>query len=203
MIKNIESLTSKELSQLKLEHGLRAFLVVVHPYFDTHSEGVNSNKTFSGLLRFSRQKRPIIVFDAKEGIKQTLKDFEQRKMESSPIIFVETVAKNDPTPKVGWQKVIKRLELAGAKKIIVGGKMIEKVALCNIERVIKAKRTLPQGMHVKGLGKDEYYSIDRTVRKALRESMLKKKDFGLCAGWTAAKLKTSGKFKVKTTRRLT
>jgi len=181
MIKKLDELTNNELKQIRQRNKLEKGLIFVHPYF------VNSGvEAFENIIKRLKKHEIIIIAESHPFLNELKSKIATIKPKNG-IILLYTTKLDNGTPVMGWQKLITRLRLLGATKIVVGGNNFGKTVWT--KESITAKEWLGKKMN----------SQDRTARRSIKNNP-NNLFLEQCAGFTSAKLTASGKFKVRTLR---
>jgi len=198
--RRIEELSASELQTIAKNAGKENFIAIVHPFFSEYypDEHYTKNTNYSNLLKTTKPNTTIILFDSKQGFLATAQRLRRLNNPEGPkIILVEAVSETQPDPKIGWQKVIKRLELAGVKKIVVGGRTLVESNLTNLQKNLRQRQWYKNHDSIE---KRTTMGKRTAIRFLLQQKRFSENLHG-CAGHTAAKLGSSGKFKVRTTKK--
>jgi len=188
MIKRFDQLTQQELAELRQKAVGKKILIIVHPYLDDHNEELDE------FLKGQRKNGFVtILMDCEWNIKQIFKRNEKALSQNYLVFAVHTRKNTDPTPSAGWQKIIKRLELIGAKRILVGGMVFAEIKAELLNRLVLRTKWIKDKSAKRG------NSIDRAILRAMQLTGKEKSNFYGCAGVTTSKLLATGKFKVHTT----
>jgi len=132
--------------------------------------------------------------DCKSNIEQIEKRNNPKITKEDLIFAVHTIKNSDPQPSMGWQRLIRKLELAGSKKVILSGMLFAETNTQLLEKVIRSTK----GLKSKRQRKEN--SMNRVVLRAMKMHGKTNGEYAGCAGLTKARLIATGKFDVKTTK---
>ncbi len=193
MLRRLETLTNAELAQLKVRLGGKPVLVIVHPFYD------GQGKSFQEFVAGSKAHNKIIIIGEEHQQRQaTETELEKACSHNKATLLTYSTKTTCGTPIMGWQKLLRRLELMGVKRVVLGGNHIKEES---VNTPIFWKSILLGIEKNRKLNKKEREKLS-TQRMLLRAAKARKAEHVLryCAGFTASKLAASGKFKVKMTR---
>ena len=190
-VKNLSDLTKSELNKIAQSQKDKSTLVIVHPYYDS-----TQNPGLDDFLTKGKHKGRLVIF-LEEAVKVNVLKERLAKLgaaENHTILIVPTLRYN-PQPTTGWQKFFKQLDALKIKKIVVGGKDLQKVTLDTLkDTLLKAPlpTTLPR-KYAKG-----YRDYIKATKARIRAAELNAgRGYTLCAGTTWSMLKAREKQKVK------
>jgi hypothetical protein len=187
-IRNLSDLTKEELKQIGELTKTKPTLVIVHPYYySTANPGLND------LLTSEKRKGRLIIFLEEEIKVNELKERLQKLNASNnhSILIVPTLRHN-PQPVLGWQKFFKQLDALKVKKIVVGGKEIQKTTL---EDMLRRNPFAVTVLKIFSNGHRDYIKATKARLKAAELNA--GRGYTFCAGTTWSMLKARGKQKVK------
>jgi|GEM_PF-1675433 len=198
MIRKLESLTPKELEELKRQTKGKRAVLVVHPFF-------GNSTGFEKFLKNTRFHNQItIVAEGHEKQTELVEKLQRIAGKGRIILYYNTKNKSTPIPCIGWQRLIKKLEFAGIQKLQIGGHLLGDnhktiVVRKMLEGLVKSRIHMKDDVRLR---KETTTKIDRqrTVLRGAKE-LNSTVIYDRCAGYTASKLASSGKFRVRITRR--
>jgi hypothetical protein len=187
-VRNLSDLTKEELEQIAQSQQGKATLVIIHPYYAS-----SKNPGLDNFLTKGKHKGRLIIF-LEEAVKVNELKEKLTKLGAAKnhTILIVPILPFNPQPTKGWQKFFKQLDALKVKKIVVGGKKIQRTTLEEMLGRNPLAITFP-----KRFAKEQKEYIEATKARIRAAELNAGRGYTLCAGTTWSMLKARGKQRVK------